>query len=82
MIAVIISVYVSGLVLYAMATVLPWSEARSNKYDYARRSEALWSIAVLLAPAWFLATPFYAGWCAILAYRSVRSYFGGRGGDR
>lgn len=80
--SVILSVYFSGLVLYAMVTVLGWSEARSRAYRYSERSEALWGISVLLIPAWFLATPFYAGWCAVLAYEGARSYFGKDGDDR
>ena len=76
MIAVILSVYFSGLVLYTIATGMGWSEARTRSYNYSKRAEALWGISVLLIPVWFLAVPFYAGWCAILAFEGVRSYFG------
>lgn len=81
MIAAILSVYFGGLAIYATATVLPWAEARSRTYEYSSRAEALWSIAVLMSPVWFLAVPFYAGWCVLLAYKGVRSYLG-KEGDR
>lgn len=81
-VGVILSVYFSGLAIYATATVVPWAEARSRGYRYSSRAEALWSIAVLMSPVWFLAVPVYVGWCAILAYKGARSYFGKEGDDR